>query len=524
MIVLVGFMAAGKTTVGRVLATRLGLPFVDTDALIERHAGASVATVFEQGGEAAFRELERDVVAEVLAGPDAVVALGGGALGDPGTCTALEWATVVHLDVSFTEALRRSGGTGDRPMLALGDPKALYDDRQSAYGRVADLRVATDGKTPGEVADEVAAQVGAAKEAGPRRIGVSLGRRSYEVVVGTDLVANLRDYLPPLAGAEKAFFVTHPSLQDLASGAVSSLRDAGLEVHGLSFPEGEASKSLATAAGLYERLAELGAHRHDLIVGFGGGVVTDVAGFVASTYARGLSVAYVPTTLLAQVDAAIGGKTAVNLPQGKNLVGTIHQPVAVVCDVDLLDTLPDDELVSGLAEVVKHGLIADGDLLVYLGAHTKEILARDKEALTEIVARSVAVKASIVASDERDTGARAALNYGHTFAHAIEHSSGFGSFRHGEAVALGMMAAAYVARKLGRIDDEAVEIHRRVLAALGLPTSARLSLEELEGAWRLDKKYRHGVRFVLLAGVGKPEPGIAVERETLARALEELAR
>jgi 3-dehydroquinate synthetase len=203
-------------------------------------------------------------------------------------------------------------------------------------------------------------------------------------------------------------------------------------------------------------------------------------------------------------------------------VGTIHQPAVVVCDVDLLATLPRAELVSGLAEVVKYGLIAEPDLLDTIEDGAPAILAAEPAILTEVVARSAAIKARIVAADERERGERAHLNYGHTFAHAFEHAAGYGAIRHGEAVALGMMAAAHLARILGRLDDEDVEAHRRALASAGLPTSADFDPGELEGAWSLDKKYRRAVRFVLLSALGRPEAGVAAPASEVHEAIERL--
>jgi 3-dehydroquinate synthetase len=251
--------------------------------------------------------------------------------------------------------------------------------------------------------------------------------------------------------------------------------------------------------------------------------VCDVAGFVASTYHRGVALIHVPTTLLAQVDAAVGGKTGVNLAQGKNLVGTFHQPRAVLCDVDLLATLPRAELRAGMAEVVKYGLIADPSLLDVAATEAGAILAADPVVLAAVVERSVGIKAAVVGDDERELGRRAHLNYGHTFGHAIERASGFTGIRHGEAVALGMMAAAYLAEELGRVDGEVVDAHRRPLEALGLPVEGSYDIGALEAAWRHDKKYRRGVRFVLLAGLARPEAGVHAPRALVARALERLA-
>jgi 3-dehydroquinate synthase len=243
-------------------------------------------------------------------------------------------------------------------------------------------------------------------------------------------------------------------------------------------------------------------------------VVTDLAGFVASTFNRGMRVVQVPTTLLAQVDAAIGGKTAVNLERGKNLVGTFHQPALVVCDVDALATLPRAEFNSGLAEVAKHGFIADPGILDLIG---------EGDSLVRMVVRSVGVKAAIVAADEREHGRRAILNYGHTFAHAIERITGYKGMRHGEAVAVGMMAAAHLARVMGRLEEADVDLHRRVLSGAGLPVSANLDLSALEEEWLRDKKFKGEPRFVLLKRIGEAEAGIPAPHAALAEALARLA-
>jgi 3-dehydroquinate synthase len=277
------------------------------------------------------------------------------------------------------------------------------------------------------------------------------------------------------------------------------------------------------AAALHVRLAEVPAHRDDVVIAFGGGVIGDLAGFVASTYARGLKLLQVPTSLLAQVDAAIGGKTGIDLPQGKNLVGTFWQPLGVVSDVGLLETLPSEELVSGLAEMIKYGLISDPRILEDVVAKRDEILRASPAVLADLVARCAAIKAEVVSADEREGGQRAFLNYGHTVGHAIEHASGYEGCRHGEAVALGMMAAAYLAAELGRIDEEAVRLHRTTLEAVGLPVRAALDLDSLEEAWDRDKKFRGGVRFVLLQSIGQPEAGIKVGRREIERALTRMA-
>jgi 3-dehydroquinate synthase/shikimate kinase/3-dehydroquinate synthase len=520
VIVVVGFMGAGKSTVGPLLAERLGVTFVDTDEAIERKALASVDTIFDTAGEQAFRALEQDVVAQVLADAPGVVALGGGAVEDAGTRGALGSADVVHLEVELDEALRRVGG--DRPMLRSTDPQLLYARRAELYRAVATHAVATGGLSPSEVAGAIIERLSGPGAAQPRAIEVDLGPRSYRVHVGEGISGSAHQLLPELPAAETAFLVTHPEIAPLAAPLVSSLESLDLRVVTCEVSSGERSKSLAVAGRLYDDMAAAGIRRHDLVVGFGGGVVTDLAGFVASTYCRGIAVVHFPTTLLAQVDAAVGGKTALNLDAGKNLVGSIHQPVAVVCDIALLGNLDEAEMRSGLAEAIKYGFIRSPEVLDFVEREAAAIMGRDPGVLAEIVARCIAIKAEIVAADERETGTRAILNYGHTFAHALEQSAGYEGIRHGEAVAIGMMAAAHLARELDRVDDSVVERHRRLLSSVGLPTSAALDLELLERAWQHDKKHRKGVRFVLLNRIGEAEPGMEAPRSALVGAIERM--
>jgi 3-dehydroquinate synthase len=356
------------------------------------------------------------------------------------------------------------------------------------------------------------------------RVTVPVPGRAYDVVVGTDLLGYAASLLPELPAADAAFVVMDGGLPTaMCTAIIEGLGSSGLRVLSLTIPAGEQAKTLRVYETVLYQLASQQAHRDDVVVALGGGAVGDLAGFVASTYMRGMPVVQVPTTLTGQVDSAIGGKTAVNLPEGKNLVGTFHQPVAVLCDVALLRALPDEELRSGLAEVCKYGFIADPSLLELLERHTNAVFERDAELLTEIVARSAAIKAEIVSADERETtGRRAHLNYGHTFAHAIENAVGYGAVRHGEAVSLGMMAAAYLARELDRIDEDAVSVHRRVLGSLRLPVTAKLDVDALEAAWKRDKKYRGGVRFVLLERIGRPESGVEAPRNAVQRAIERL--
>ncbi|MFN2543909.1 MAG: 3-dehydroquinate synthase [Actinomycetota bacterium] len=353
------------------------------------------------------------------------------------------------------------------------------------------------------------------------RVPVAVPGREYQVVVGPDLLEEVDGILPPLLGAEKAFVVADPVvagryLEPLAT----ALGRSDLATVSLPVPQGEEAKSLQVADALYRQLALQEAHRGDVVVALGGGVVGDLAGFVAATYMRGIPFVQTPTTLTAQVDAAVGGKTAVNLPEGKNLVGAFHQPVVVIADVRTLTTLPDREFRSGLAEVAKYALSVDTSLLTVLEEQLGPVLARDVSVLEDLVATCVRAKAATVAVDERDEGPRLVLNYGHTLGHALERIESFAGRSHGEAVAVGMVFAATLSESLGVAERGLAARHVRLLRSLGLDDGAPPpSVEQVLEAMRLDKKYRAGMRFVLLEDLGRPRvvedvPEAAV-RETL---------
>ena len=341
-----------------------------------------------------------------------------------------------------------------------------------------------------------------------RTVPVSLGSRSYEVHVGEGALPKAAALVPHLPGCEQVAIVSDANVDaiwgDAAAEALAPVGSTG-GVHRLVVDAGETSKSIQAVGALLEELARRRVRRGDLLVALGGGMVGDLAGFAASIYQRGMPLVQVPTSLLAQVDAAVGGKTAVNLTAGKNLAGTFYQPRAVIADTATLRSLPEREYRSGLAEVAKYGFSLDSELLAMVEASVDALGARDPDVLEEVVARSVAIKASIVAADERDLDdRRIMLNYGHTLAHALEALGGYEQWLHGEAVSVGLVFAAALARELGYLDAAAAERHRDVLQALGLPVTAEFDPEQIEGAWAMDKKYRGGVRWVLLNGIGDP--------------------
>lgn len=338
------------------------------------------------------------------------------------------------------------------------------------------------------------------------RVTVPIPGRSYDVYVGAGTIASVGSLLPELHGASTAFVVADHSVSvRWFEPLAASLGEAGLSTVLLAVPSGEDAKTLQVYETLLHQLATQEAHRDDLVIALGGGAVGDLAGFVASTYMRGVPFVQVPTTLLAQVDAAIGGKAAVNLPEGKNLVGTFAQPRLVIADVDTLATLSERDFRSGMAEVAKYALTLDRELLDMLERDPGSVLARDTGVLEPLVARCVTAKARIVAEDERDDGRRLVLNYGHTFGHALERLDAFAGRSHGEAVAVGMVFAARLAEARGVAPAGLAARTGRLLASFGLETDGSLpSPDDILSAFRLDKKYRGGVRFVLLEDVGRP--------------------
>jgi 3-dehydroquinate synthase len=324
----------------------------------------------------------------------------------------------------------------------------------------------------------------------------------YPVIIGTGLLGELER---ALAGRHKVAILHQPTLAKTAEAIRNTLADKGIDAHRIEIPDAEKGKDLPVLGFIWEVLGRIGIGRKDAIVSLGGGAATDVAGFAAATWLRGIDIVHVPTTLLGMVDAAVGGKTGINTDAGKNLVGAFHQPVAVIVDIATLETLPRNELIAGMAEIVKAGFIADPVILDLIESGPQAAVDPTGDVLPELIRRAVAVKAEVVAADEKESQLREILNYGHTLAHAIERRERY-EWRHGAAVSVGLVFAAELGRLAGRLDDDTADRHRTVLEALGLPVEYDAdALPQLLEYMSGDKKTRAGVlRFVVLDGLGKP--------------------
>jgi shikimate kinase/3-dehydroquinate synthase len=530
-------MGCGKSSVGKRLALKLGLPFVDADDEIERAAAKTINEIFADHGEAQFRDGERKVIARLLRNGPQVLATGGGAYMHPETRQAVrENGVSVWLRAELPVLMRRVMKRDTRPLLRDGNPEAtmrrLIEARYPVYAE-ADMTVESREEPHDIIVTEILNRLAgpsAARGKGVRSIApsrsvrVELDERSYDVLIGGGLVRDAGTLIKARLGKVKCGVVTDENVARHHLAALEdSLKAEGLFAGSIVMKPGEATKSFRDLTMLSERLLELGLERGDLVVPFGGGVIGDLAGFAAGILRRGVRFVQIPTSLLAQVDSSVGGKTGINTPQGKNLIGVFHQPSLVIADTSVLTTLPPRQMRSGYAEVAKYGLLGDAPFFSWLEDNWRAIFGNNGPEVTKAIETSVAAKAAIVARDEMEMGDRALLNLGHTFGHALEAWTGYSDrLFHGEGVAIGMCMAFRLSEHLGICPRGRATRVAKHLKAVGLPTKisdiagGRADAGELLRLMAQDKKVRAGkATFILVRDIGQAFVSRDVTPETV---------
>ncbi len=532
-IILVGMMGSGKTTAGRLLARQLGKSFIDSDVEIQRRTGVTIRHIFDVEGEAGFRQRESHVLEDLMLQKNLVLATGGGAVISARNRVLLqEGGVVVYLKSNVHDLWQRTRHDQNRPLLQTADPRAklqeLYEQRDSLYAEIADVIMPTGKQSVQVLLQRLESRLRTLlkipqnKETIMQTLEVGLADRSYPIHIGCDLLERadlLLKYLP----SQRATIISNTTVAPLYLERLSAaLTKHGVRVSNVVLPDGESYKNSESLNKIYSSLLEARCERTTPLIALGGGVIGDMTGYAAATYLRGVPFIQIPTTLLSQVDSSVGGKTGINHPLGKNMIGAFYQPLVVLADIKTLNTLPDRELKAGLAEVIKYGLIRDLSFLAWLEANMSKLLARDVEALQYAIARSCQNKADVVGVDERESGERALLNLGHTFGHAIENAMGYGVWLHGEGVATGTMMAVDLSRRMGWLSEQDVARVRTLFERAGLPTVApRLGLERYLDLMGLDKKVSNGkIRFVLLKTLGEAVITNEVPQALLAQTLE----
>jgi len=513
-LILTGFMGTGKTTLAELIAQKTGTPLVDSDEQIMARTSLTIPQLFEQMGEAGFRAWEAAVCAEIAEKDSRlVVSTGGGALMNAANRQALEQGgTIVCLTARPQVIYERLKETGDRPLLAVDNPmgeiERLLKERQPVYGTFR-WQVDTSDRTPEELADQIIAlwERDAAVKAKEQLVRSPEG--NYSLVIEAGVLEQLGELFDIYGFSGRRIIVGTDSqvAQHYGQKVLAQLAGATL----VDMPAGEAYKHLDTVNKFYTDFARLGLDRNGVVVALGGGVVGDTVGYAAASYMRGVTLVQIPTSLLAMVDSSVGGKVGVDIDMGKNLVGAFKQPDLVVIDPEVLKTLPSDEYNAGMGEVIKHGFLANPALL------------NKNMDIEERIRAAVQVKIEIVQRDPYEMGERAHLNLGHTFGHAIEHVSGY-SWKHGDAVGVGLVAAGWLSERLGYLDSETSRMIERVVEAAGLPTRYRnLDPEALFESMRRDKKWRDGrSHFVILRGMCQPDVVRDVPLELVMGVLEDL--
>ncbi len=523
-IFLTGLSGSGKSTVGRRVATLLDWDFIDTDDLLAERAGMPVGQALTTYGEERFRQLESEALRDALDHERAVIATGGGiVISEANRALLREQGLNVYLHAStetawqrVQEHLRAEGDLANRPLVAGPDGQQRLSNllaSRSAWYEQAHVTIPTDGAPSEYVAQQVLVHALARGQLrAPDQAHISLNLRLAgmvsQAVIEWGCLSQLPAALQAMETHGRVFVITDASVGALYASAIHTiLTDAGLEPHLFTIPAGESSKSFACFQSIIDWLVEHRAERTEPVVALGGGVVGDLVGFVASCYQRGVPLVQIPTTLLAQVDSAIGGKTGINHPLGKNLIGAFYQPGLIFVDPAVLLTLPERVYREGWAEIVKYGVILDAELFAMLEERLPEIERRASDLLTQVVARCIRLKMDVVQGDERDGGLRNILNYGHTFGHALEATTEYGSWLHGEAVSIGMEVAGRIAVAQGLLSEADLQRQHKLLRAIGLPTEcAGVDGEAILNAMRHDKKVRAGrTRWILPTRIGQAQ-------------------
>jgi 3-dehydroquinate synthase len=517
-IILIGMPGSGKTTVGKDLAKQLGMPFIDTDTLIEQISGMPIPEIFAGTGEENFRSIEREAIKKIAKMRNIVVATGGGSWCDiKNRRNLVNGGRVFFLDCRLEELWNRLNNSHTtRPLLSEGFAglERLHKIRRGSYLRAQHI-IDTYQKTPGEVAESIAAYYkNEYKKSSPSIIynrKVTVGSEDCEFFAGIGILDRLGGFLKGRYSAKgtapKLLIVTNPYVNALCGGRIiECLESFGFTAGVFVVPEGEAYKTTEWVQKIYSHLVSFDYDRGDVVLALGGGVIGDLAGFAAATYMRGMALVQLPTTLLAQVDSSIGGKTAVNLPEGKNLVGAFHQPEMVVSDTCLLKHLSEKDYRQGLAECVKYGLIDNKGFFEFLEQNQSDIRNRQPQTLGIMTAKCCDIKTDIVREDEKERGVRAILNLGHTVGHALEAAAGYGSIGHGDAVALGIRVKVYISLKMGFMNKRDYDRVLGMLEGFEFPAEADVLPDSVMVFITRDKKKKRGrIWFVMPKGIGGAE-------------------
>lgn len=531
-IVLVGMMGSGKTTVGKMLARQLGKTFIDCDEEIQKRTGVKISHIFDVEGEEGFRLRETAVIQDLTKLDNLVLATGGGAVLIADNCDALRKnGVVIYLKSGVHDLWQRTRHDHNRPLLQTENPRAklqeLYEQRDSLYTAVADHIVHTGKQSVQTLINRLIKKINSPVDPFPsihnmQTLDVGLAERSYQIHIGQNLLSHAELLIKHIPGKRVAI-VSNTTVAPLyLEKLVNTLTTKDIHVHSIILPDGEQYKNSASLNAIFDFLLTNRCERTTPLIALGGGVIGDLTGFAAATYLRGVPFIQIPTTLLAQVDSSVGGKTGINHPLGKNMIGAFYQPKVVIADVSTLSTLSDKELRAGIAEIIKYGLIRDLAFLEWLEHNMEKLLKRDAEALQYAIVRSCQNKADVVGNDEKESGERALLNLGHTFGHAIENAMGYGVWLHGEAVAAGTIMAADLSRRMGWLTEQDVERTKAIFMAASLPIlGPQLGTEKYLHLMGLDKKVADGkIRFVLIKALGQAVITSDVPGDLLEQTLE----